>query len=47
MKKSSYLLRLALLAVLSVSTLISLTRVAAQTYNSSEQLPINVTFGRL
>lgn len=42
MKKSSYLLRLALLAVLSVSTLVSLPRVDAQTSFGSEQTPIDI-----
>jgi carbonic anhydrase len=42
MKKSSYFLRLALLAVLSVSTLVSLPRVDAQTSTGSEQTPIDI-----
>jgi carbonic anhydrase len=42
MKKSSYLLRLALLTLLSVSALVSLPRVGAQTSDGSEQTPIDI-----
>jgi carbonic anhydrase len=42
MKKSSYLLRLALLIILSVSTLVSLPHVDAQTSTGSEQTPIDI-----
>jgi carbonic anhydrase len=42
MKKSSYLLRLALLTILSVSALVSLPRVGAQTSDGSEQTPIDI-----